>query len=410
MIKRIFTKTLQQMLAVFPVVAVVGPRQVGKSTLVQLPEIGPDRRYVTLDDPTMRSVAQEDPEALLDTAGPLTIDEVQLAPGLLRPIKRRIDADRRPGQYLLTGSAELNDCANLAGVLAGRVGVLRLPPVTWSEERKAKGLFWKSWLTATTSGDLVDALKDAAMPPFPWSRLLTGGFPLSLTAPSETARHLWLESFRTTYLERDLRRVSDIAHLADFIRLMELTAANTGALINQASLARDAGLATATAGRYLSILEQTLLIHRIAPFFVNIGKRLVKSPKLLWADTGLACHLLGIHSVPMLQADRLAGRLFETFLLNEIQALLPIHAPTGRLFFVRSHDGLEIDGLLQIGRKTLPFEVKSGRTVTIEDALPLSRWLDLNPTHGPGIVFYLGRETKPLAKNVGAVPVSALLT
>ena len=408
MIKRFHETLLQELLEIFPVVAVVGPRQVGKTTLVNSTKMGAERSYLSMDDIGLRSVAESDPKAFLDRGDAITIDEVQLVPDLLREIKRLTDKERKPGRFLLTGSADLDHCADLSAVLAGRVGVLRLPPITQAEETKASG--WRDWLKSRSIKDLDQAFGNRKGMPFDFGRLIRGGFPLSLMAKSRRERSLWMESFRMTYLERDLRRISDIGNLAEFNLLMQISAGMTGGLLNQASLARDVGMSAATAGRHLSILEASLLIHRLPPYFTNIGKRLVKSPKLYWADTGLCAHLLGIDDWDDLNRpdERLRGRLFETFVMTEVLALLPLIHPSGRLYHLRTHDQLEVDGLIEQGSRRLLFEVKASRTVTSADAAPIERWLKLKPEHGPGIVIYAGDTYQPLSKNVRAVPASLL--
>jgi hypothetical protein len=407
MIKRFFTPLLHEFLKTFPVVAVVGSRQVGKSTLVRQPEVGGGRRYSTLDDLGALSVAQSDPKSFLAVDSPLTIDEVQLAPILLREIKRLVDEDRRPGRFLLTGSADLDHCADISSVLAGRVGILRLPPITIAEEHQAGG--WQAWLAAANVRDLDKAFARHTCEPLMLERILSGGYPDSLLARSVRQRRLWMDSFRTTYLERDLRRISDIGNLAEFARLMQLGAAATGSLLNQANLARDAGMSPATAGRHLSILESSFLLTRLPPYFANIGKRMVKSPKLFWNDTGLAAHLCGITSVEALRADpRMRGRFMETLVMMEVQSLLPLAAEPAQLFHVRTHDGLEVDGLVALGQRHLPFEIKASQTVTASDGVPIERWIALNPGHGPGVVIHGGKDYLPLSKNVRAIPATSL--
>jgi len=408
MIKRIYSEKLKQMLAVFPVVAVIGSRQVGKSTLVNLPEIGAERRYISLDDIAARDMAERDPWSLVASEGAITIDEVQLAPDVLRVVKQEVDKQRVPGRFLVTGSADLNSCAALSEVLAGRVGILRLPPITCFEEHGTGTPLWGRWFSAEKIEDLEEDWGKFRYSEIEWERIHSGGYPLSLTAASSDARAMWMESFRTTYLERDLRRISDIGSLADFARLMELSASRIGSVLNQAELARDAGLSPATAGRYLSILESSFLIHRLSPYYANYGKRLVKSPKLYWNDTGLAAHLMGFASGEEIARDRMSGRFLENFVLMEISALLEIVSPQSRLYYLRTHGGLEIDGMIKIGRRLFPFEVKSSKTVSGDDALPMEKWMEWAQSRHIGIVFYRGKTVKRLSRNVLAAPVSIL--
>lgn len=407
MIYRIYTARLLEMLNSFPVVAVIGPRQVGKSTLVLSKEISRGRQYVTLDDLTSRTFAERDPLALLEQTGRITIDEIQLAPQLLRGIKQQIDRQRSAGRYLITGSADLNYCADLSHTLAGRVGILPLPPITYFEERRGKGVPLWAYLLQKGRIDPIEIQK-ARVEDFDWTRIVTGGFPLSLTAENESQRVLWMESFRSTYLERDLRRISDIGHLAEFARLMELSAIRTAQVLNQAELARDAGLSPATTGRYLSILEASFLIHRLAPYYENIGKRLVKSPKLYWTDTGLVCHLLGIHASD-LAAHRMKGALFETFAIAEIRSLLSFYLPRARLYYLRTHDRLEIDGLVQQGTCLIPFEIKAAATVIADDGDAIKHWMSLARREGMGLVLYAGRRIELIGRNVWAVPIQATI-
>ncbi len=408
MISRVFHAYLEELLKLFPVVALVGPRQVGKSTLVRAEPFVSNRSYVTLDAVASRSLAQSDPVSVLDVDGPVTIDEVQLVPSLLRDIKLRVDRDRIPGRFLITGSADLNYAADLSHVLAGRVGVVSLPPITEHE------------LTETTDAPLwTRLLQEPFEPPgrssgqgYRWERLAIGGFPLSILARDDRERALWMDSFRTTYLERDLRRLSDISHLSEFSRLMELTAARSGTLLNQASLARDSGLTPQTIGRYLSILEASLLITRLQPWYTNIGKRVVKSPKLYWRDTGLAAHLIGVQA-DQIESHSGRGALFETAVVNEVSALIPLFATGAELFHLRTHDGLEIDLIIRHRGRLIPIEIKARRTVRPDDASSMEKWIDLaRNAPGPervadvGAVLYAGKEVVRLSRHVWGLPFS----
>ena len=404
MIPRIFEQHLLQVLREFPVVALVGPRQVGKSTLALSESVGRDRRYVSMDDIAHRSFAERDAVGVVQSASPLTIDEVQLVPDLLRAIKVEVDTDRAPGRFLITGSADLNYAVDLSQVLAGRVGIVSLPPITQLELHCAEQSVppgRPGWAELITTGVPQSTSRNAGA--FRWEHLLVGGFPLSVRAGSDEARLRWLDSFPATYLERDLRRLSDIAHLTEFARLMELTAGRTSGVVNQAALGREAGLNAMTVGRYLSLLEAGQLIHRLRPWFANIGKRLVKSPKLHWRDVGLAAFLAGLRSTD-LPEDPLVGPLFESMVVEEIVSLLPVFLPAAQGFYVRSHDGLEVDLVIKHGRRMYPFEVKASRTVSAGDAGALETWLTLADQPGPGAVIYAGTEVKQLSRNVFALP------
>jgi hypothetical protein len=200
--------------------------------------------------------------------------------------------------------------------------------------------------------------------------------------------------------------MSNIAHLTEFARLMELTAARTSGLLNQAEIGRNAGLQAMTVGRYLSLLEVVHLLHLLRPWHSNIGKRLVKSPKVHWADSGVAAFLTGLREddVPV---HPLTGRLFESLVVTEIQSLLPVFLPGAQAYHIRSHDGLEVDLLVRYRGYLYPFEVKASATVTSEDARSIERWLELSQSPASGAVIYAGGEVKRLSRNVVALPLTA---
>lgn len=410
MIKRAHEKRLQELLARFPVVAVIGPRQVGKSTLVQSAGIGADRAYFTLDDFDTLGLAQTDPDALLSTASNVTLDEVQRCPDLLRRIKAFVDRERRPGRFLVTGSADLNLVANLARELAGRVGILTLPPLMWRElEGRLAVPAWLNWVNADGVTEIEATIQTGLPKIADEEALLTGGYPLSVTANGVDARRDWFAAYRFTYLERDVRQISAIGNLADFARFFQTVASRSSQLLNLASLGRDVGLNATTAGRYLSLLEASFQVRRLEPWFTNMGKRLVKSPKVYWSDTGMLAHLLGLATWKDAVAHGLSGMLFETFAMMEIARQVEVFDSSMRLHFVRSHDGLEVDGLLVRGVKQLPFEIKASSTIRVEDGAGLEKYLALSGKGTVGIVFYRGTERRRLGKRVIAVPMTALL-
>jgi len=410
MIKRVQDKHLLEMLDHFPVVAVIGPRQVGKSTLVRGDVVSPGRSYFTLDDFDTLGLAGKDPKALLSAGKAVTLDEVQRCPELLRYIKAEVDKDRRSGRFLITGSSDLNFTASLAKELAGRVGILPLPPLSWRElEGRLAPPVWLSWMNAGSIADMEASCKLVTPKVSDVEALFSGGYPLAVTAASAGVRRDWFASYRFTYLERDVRQISNIGNLSDFARLFQAVAGRTSQLLNIASLARDVGLNAATSGRYLSLLEASFQIMRLTPWFTNMGKRLVKSPKVYWSDTGLLAHLLGLETWSDVSVHGLVGALVETFAIMEITKQVEMFGPSLRLHFVRSHDGLEVDGLLVRGLKQLPFEIKASSTVRVEDSANLEKYMTLSGNASRGIVFYRGTECRRLSGRVLAVPLTALL-
>jgi len=410
MIKRIQEKRLLEMLDRFPVVAVIGPRQVGKSTLVRSDSVNSGRSYFTLDDFDTLGLAEKDPRALLSSGKTVTLDEVQRCPELLRFIKAEVDRNRSSGHFLITGSSDLNFTANLARELAGRVGILPLPPLSWRElEGRLAPPVWLSWLDAKSISDMEASSRLITPKVTDIEALFSGGYPLAVTAANKRIRGDWFASYRLTYLERDVRQISNIGNLADFARLFQIAAGRSSQLLNIASLARDVGLNAATSGRYLSLLEASFQIMRLTPWFSNMGKRLVKSPKIYWSDTGLLTHLLGLESWSDMSANGLDGALVETFAIMEILKQVEMFDTSMRLYFVRSHDGLEVDGLVVRGLKQLPFEIKASSTVRVEDGANLEKYMTLSGKPSVGLVFYRGVECRRLSGRVLAVPLTALL-
>ena len=287
---RWFSSNIQAALRVLPVTVLTGARQTGKTTLTQALE--PARTYFTLDDVGILDQAERNPDSLL-SARPVILDEVQRAPQILLAVKRAVDTSRRAGDFILTGSANLLLMKQVAETLAGRAIYLDLPPFCPTEWQERKGAL--SPLDRLFAADFD--WREWPDEPGDWTRwLLRGGFPPALEINSDADRGLWFAAYVQTYLERDLRQLSAISSLPDFQRLMMLAAQRTGKLLNQADLARDAALSHPTAHRYLNLLETGCMITRLRPLATNPTAALVKAPKLLWTDCGLAAWLAGIRS------------------------------------------------------------------------------------------------------------------
>jgi predicted AAA+ superfamily ATPase len=407
---RLITPALRTALDRFPVVVLTGARQTGKSTLVSSPSIGSDRLYRTLDDFDVFERAREAPDALLQDSARLTVDEVQRLPDLLHEIKRIVDRRRTAGRFLLTGSANLLLMKRVSESLAGRAVYLHLWPMTESEKAGRPHVGpWSELLAARCVAEARDAMSPGqAVKDWP-ARLIAGGYPVAALALAQDERSQWFDGYIRTYLERDLQEVASIAGLADFRRLMRLAALRTGKLLNQTELARDAGLSQPTAHRYLNLLETSYQIVRVPPYAVSQTRRLVKTPKLYWTDTGLAAHLAGIDASESLLSSSLAGALFENLVLLHLLAWRETLRVRPEVLYWRSHAGEEVDLVLESGRRLLPIEVKLGKRAGLNDVRGLRIFLDDYSDMAPfGVVLYGGAEVFLVTDNILALPSACL--
>jgi predicted AAA+ superfamily ATPase len=362
------TATLRRLARGFPVVAVTGPRQSGKTTLVRA--TFPRKAYVSLEDPDERGLALEDPRAFLGRfARGAVLDEIQRAPELFSYLQTRVDERRSAGQFVLTGSQQFGLMASITQSLAGRVGLLHLLPFALAE-MKAGGKL---------DAALVKVLFRGLYPPLVSRR----------GAPPQ-----WYASYVATYVERDVRQVAAISDLAAFRRFLKMCAARCGQLLNLSSLANDCGISHVTARAWLTVLEASYIVHLLPPYHVNFGKRLVKTPKLYFYDTGLAAYLLDIRDSRQLETHPARGALFESLLVSEWLKHRFNRALPGNAYFWRDNVGNEIDLLLDHGRSLQPVELKSGQTPTGDYFTALRKWLALaGPRARHATVVYGGNRS-----------------
>lgn len=332
---------LLQRATLYPVVTVLGPRQSGKTTLCRM--AFPDKPYVNLEQPDVRDFAQQDPKAFLaQYPDGAVLDEIQNVPTLLSWLQVLTDADPRKGRFVLTGSHQLQVNAHITQSLAGRTAVLELLPLSLSE------------LAAVGDGATVGPDDVNQM-------MLQGGYPR--IHAQDLPPEVMLSDYFATYVERDVRQLINLRHLREFGQCVRLLAGRTGQLLNQTSLGNEVGVSSNTITQWLSLLEASFLVFSLAPWSVNIGKRLVKSPKVYFYDVGLACWLLGIKTVEQLQHHPLRGALFENLVVLEVMKSLRNQGLRDPLYFFRDSNGLEVDLLLEHADGVQLIEIKASQTV-----------------------------------------------
>ena len=409
---RLLTPVVEETLRQFPVVVLTGARQTGKSTLVQhLPSAG-TRRYLTLDDLDLQARARHAPDVLLEEGGRLTLDEVQRAPDLLLAIKRAVDRQRRKGAFLLTGSANLLLMRKVSESLAGRAAYLTLLPMTEREKRGTPEPGpWGRLLEAESTKELARGLERETRPAVDWTeRALVGGYPPVVLADSAQERTRWFEGYVRTYLERDLQEIASISALADFRRVMGLAAARLGRILNQSELGRDAGLSQPTVHRYLNLLETSYQLVRIPAFSRSRTRRLVKSPKAYWGDTGLAGFLLRLGDAAEVRRHAAGGALLENMVLAQLLAWREVEARRPEVSYWRTAAGIEVDFVLEARGRLLPVEVKASARARPEEARALEMFLDEHPRAASvGLLLYGGKDVVPVSRRVLAAPVGAVL-
>jgi predicted AAA+ superfamily ATPase len=395
---RCLQPVLAARLRAMPAVVVTGARQTGKTTLVRMVS-SPDRRFFSLDDLDVAAVAQRDPEALVGGPAPVALDEVQRQPDLLLAVKRAIDQRRRPGQFLLTGSANLLLMRRVSESLAGRASYVNLWPMT-RREQKGMGRCgrWEE-LLAEEDSRWVELLRAGDNQPEDWRACaLRGGFPVpAVHMRTAQDRMVWFDGYARTYLERDLLMLSSISALPDFRRLMRASCLRLGQLLSQSELARDLAMAQPTVHRYLNLLEISCLLVRLPAYARNRTKRLMKSPKLYWADTGLALYLAEL-SEP-------GGAHLECLVLSDLLCWRDCRAEPAQIYHWRTTSGEEVDFVIEVRDRLLPVEVKATARPRLADATALRSFRKEYPDLArSGLLLHTGTKIEWLAADVVAAP------
>jgi len=352
MIERLITAKLRRMIEIYPIVLLTGPRQSGKSTLLQ--HVFPDYQYVSLEDLDNRAFVLDDPRGFLDTYPDKTIiDEAQYAPNLFSYLQTRVDLANKVGMYILSCSQNFQLMEQISQSLAGRVAILELLP--FSRKELINGGILPNTIEAEIFEGSYPRLHDKKMLP-------TEYYPYYIR----------------TYVERDVRQLKNITDLGLFVKFIKLCAGRIGQIVNFSSLANDCGIAVTTAQIWLSVLETSYIVHILRPDYNNFSKRLVKSPKLYFHDTGLACSLLKINNAQQLENHYLRGGLFENYTINEFIKKAFNQGEEPHLSFWRDNKGNEIDLIKTVGDKQFAYEIKSGKTFSSDFTKGLRYWANLS--------------------------------
>lgn len=390
----------------FPVLLLTGPRQVGKTTLLEyLCEKG--RHYVTLDDLALRALARDDPDLLLQRfPPPVLIDEIQYAPQLLPSIKRHVDRRRNPGAFWLTGSQQLHMMKDITETLAGRVALVNLLGFSRREkDRRPHDL--EPFLPTR---ELVEQRAESGGTTSLGSvyhEIWSGSFP-ALGVGQIKDRDLFYRSYVQTYLERDVRDLIQVGNMESFRRFLKASAARTGGMLNYSDLARDAGVSVNTARQWMSVLVASFQVYLIQPYHTNVTKRLAKTAKLYFLDTGLCAYLTEWSSPETLEAGPMSGALLETYVFTEILKSWWHRMCEATIYYYRNKDGREIDFLISRDGKLFPLEVKKSTRVdrgAYKQFSPLRR---LKQNVGPGAVVCLYPQVLPIDEENMSVPVGIL--
>ena len=351
MIKRVSESCVKVFLKEFKIVGIIGPRQSGKTTLAK--KVFPDKPYISLEDPDSRLFAETDPRNFLSQFphGGI-IDEIQYVPELFSYLQGIVDANQQSGQFVITGSQNFLLLEKIKQSLAGRIALLTLLPFSSGE---------------LSSANLLPASLDEL--------LFRGGYPPIYDAPASPER--WYNAYINSYIERDARMLVNVRDLSTFQRFIRLCAANIGQLLNMSRIGSDCGINQQTAGAWISVLEASFILFRLNPHFENFRKRLVKTPKLYFYDTGLVARLLGIESPKQLFTHHMRGALFENFVISELLKTRYNHGKHSNLFFWRNNIGMEVDVIIEKPEGLLPIEIKSGATIASDWFQSINQWSEL---------------------------------
>jgi len=408
MYSRHITPKLTAALQDTPVVFLNGARQTGKSTLVkEIAKAHNFKHYITLDNLSILAAVKADPQKFIQNySDNLIIDEVQRVPDLFLAIKEEVDKKRIPGKFLLTGSANVRLLPQVSDSLAGRMEIITLWPLSQGEINSVQETFIDTVFSDFLSVTFNNPVSRETL----LQKIIMGGYPEIVGRSSAERRYEWFESYITSILQRDIRELANISDLTVFPKLMSLLATRSSSLLNNAELSRASGISHTTLLRYMTLLQTTFLIFTALPWSNNLGKRLVKTPKIYVSDTGILAHLLGIDDKRLQSDQNLIGPLLENFVVMELKKQMGWNKTRARIFHYRTPNGQEVDIILEDSAgRCVGIEVKASATVSQKDFKALAELSEqLGNKFHRGLVLYLGDEILPFGKNLYAMPVSTL--
>jgi predicted AAA+ superfamily ATPase len=388
-----------------PAVIITGLRQTGKTTFLQHQFPPEARRFITFDDFAQLSAAKSDPDRFVSSDDPLTIDEVHKCPEIFTAIKKVVDRKRKPGQFLLSGSANFTLLRGITESLAGRSVYFQMHPFSRREIDRKVGdqPFLERFF------DNQEMPKHKEFKPIEPEEILKGGMPTICLGDVED-RSFWFKGYEQTYLERDIREISQIENIVAYRNLLHLACLRSGQILNLSQLGRDARLTSATTSRYLSLLETSFVIFKLNPYLRNRGSRLIKSPKIYISDSGLACFMVGINKFQMDYREPLLGALFETYVAQNLLAIIDSRWKEAQLYFWSVQGRHEVDFVIEVGRKCLAIEVKSSARWQKKDLSGLEAFLGTTPHCIAAVLCYNGREAVRLGERIWALPLGLVLS
>ncbi len=403
MLKRVISQELEKALKFSPVVLIAGARQVGKSTLVSKLK----REYIVLDDITQLDAALHDPQGYIKRVPkPVTIDEIQKAPQLLTSIKLYIDKNRKNGEFLLTGSANVLNLKKSNETLAGRLIELTMYPFSAKEKNH------------DTNTNIIDILFEKKLSSLKVDKeacenvdkfIIEGGYPLSFLLNSKKERFMWFNSYISSYIERDVRSIGELRDLDSFIRFFNILAPRTANILNKSNIANDTQLNNITVDNYILLLEKVYQIYLLKPYYENIGKIFIKSPKVYFTDSGMASHMLNVRDTEELKNSHYKGSLYETFVFSELLKHITYSEDVVEFFYYRTQDKKEIDFIVKKADDILAIEVKSSYSVKKEDFKHIIDFQKRSSKNITGIVLYSGEKIIGFSDTLFAIPLGIFL-